>query len=266
MAEPTLLLSHEEVNRGSGKSTILFIHGATSDRGDFRHVTAHISNDYHLLLPDLPGHGGSQTIRPFTRQSAARMLAELIRAKAMNSVALVVGHSLGSHIAIELATNHPEVVEVMFISGFGSTASPRALAYGLWVQDAAVAIAPVSMVRWLMSDTEITLSATKNSLALDLELAESMSYAKTGGPEPWPARTLIIAATKSGLLPTGDSTTKAKELLSTARKANSKTMAYQHCGMRHPWALQAPELYAQTVMEWYEDGTVPDCFEVLRVS
>jgi pimeloyl-ACP methyl ester carboxylesterase len=257
------ILGFDERNADESKPTILFIHGASSSSADFNLVIPHFNNNYHLLLPDLPAHGKSKDIVPLTRELAARLLANLIQQKALNGKAHIVGHSLGSHIAIELATKYPDVVDVVFVSGYGVASSAQALAYGLWIQSAAVSIAPAPLVRWLTSGTDIPPSREPNSLALKRDLARAMCFADDEWPDPWPARTLIIAAGKSGVLPTADNADHAKRLRDIGRKRNEATIAYTHREMRHPWCLQAPKLYAQTITQWIEQDTVPGGFELL---
>ncbi|KAJ6151863.1 hypothetical protein N7497_006182 [Penicillium chrysogenum] len=50
---------------------------------------------------------------------ASHMTAQLIRAHAINGSAHIIGHSLGAQVAIRLASTDPDVVNSIFISGFG---------------------------------------------------------------------------------------------------------------------------------------------------
>jgi pimeloyl-ACP methyl ester carboxylesterase len=60
----------------------------------------------HVLVPDLPGHGGSTPLRPFTFASAADHLAAAVREVTTEEPALF-GHSLGAPIAVTWAARHP---------------------------------------------------------------------------------------------------------------------------------------------------------------
>ncbi|TKA62611.1 hypothetical protein B0A55_11251, partial [Friedmanniomyces simplex] len=113
--ETTTALPFTEMNNDA-TATIVFIHGAFTDRRDWDQVAPHLSN-YHLLLPDLPSHGQANHIEPFSKQLSARLLADLIRQHAKGGRAHIIALSLGAFVAIELASVNPDVVDEMFISG-----------------------------------------------------------------------------------------------------------------------------------------------------
>lgn len=255
----------EEGSKSHGKATILLIHGALSSGHEWSQVIPYLRNRYHVLNTDLPAHGRSMNVGNFSKELAARLLANLVRNRGADSKAHVVGHSLGASIAIELACHYPEVVDKVFVSGYGGAFSnPQLLAHGLWLQGAVESAIPSPVIRWLMDGIEFPSSSpTPNSLGLCKDIARSMCHGEAGWPQPWNASTLIIAAGKSGILPTSDNPEAAKRLRDIGRKANDTTVAYTHPDMRHPWDLQAPELYARTVSQWFEQGTVPDGFKLL---
>ncbi|KAK3055494.1 hypothetical protein LTR09_003414 [Extremus antarcticus] len=256
-------LSCSEVHEGQGKPTVLLVHGASSSGSNSWATVASHLDAYHLLLPDLPAHGKSKNILPFSKELSARLLANLIRSKATSGIAHIVGHSLGSHIAMELAFKYPEVVVTVFVSGFGVFSSPKALAYGLYLQNSLQSAVPDPVVRWLTDGTDFPPHKTANSLPLCKDLAKAMCFGDDGWPKPWPARTLIVAAGKSGILPTSDSAENAKRLRDIGIKLNEATVAYTHPAMRHAWTLQDSELFARTTRQWIEEGSVPDGFKIL---
>ena len=246
-------LYYKEINGSSQSPTVLLIHGAFSSSTDWEPVIPHLSDAYHLLVPDLPGHGASEHIGPFSEEHSARLLARLISERALDGRAHVVGLSLGAHVAIELASKYPQVVNAVLVSGYEVFASSQLMAYGLWLQNRIQSAFPQALVRWLMDGTDIP--SGKCSMAL------CHAVAKTGEwPPPWPGRTLIVAAGKSGILPTADHPHDAVRLRDIGRQANSDTKAYTHPQMRHPWSLQAPELFARTARDWVEHCSVPDGF------
>jgi len=59
-----------------------------------------------VLIPDLPGHGGSSPLRPFSFDAAADDLAEAVGTITSQPPA-VLGHSLGAPIAVTWAARHP---------------------------------------------------------------------------------------------------------------------------------------------------------------
>jgi len=82
-------------------------------------------------------------------------------------------------------------------------------------------------------------------------------------PKPWPARTLIVAATKSGVIPSLDSPEVAKKLAGIGRGGNEGTLAVEHKAMRHPWCRQDPLLFARLVEAWVQGRKLPEGFEIL---
>jgi pimeloyl-ACP methyl ester carboxylesterase len=74
-----------------------------------------LANDFHVIAPDLPGHGALAHV-PFTFTTAVQSLSELIRQETRGQ-ALVAGLSLGGYIAIELAQRHPDLVAGLVLSG-----------------------------------------------------------------------------------------------------------------------------------------------------
>ncbi|MCZ3365944.1 MULTISPECIES: alpha/beta fold hydrolase [Methanobacterium] len=74
-------------------------------------------SDYHCIIPDLPGHGKSAEVKPFSVQSAAGMVIDIIKNNAKNGKAHLVGLSLGAQIAVQILSTAPEVVNHVLISG-----------------------------------------------------------------------------------------------------------------------------------------------------
>jgi hypothetical protein len=79
-------------------------------------------------------------------------------------------------------------------------------------------------------------------------------------PSPWPARTLIVAAGKGGIIPSKDHPHDAFRLMEIGRQLNPETVALM---MRHPWNRQDPVLFAETARCWFEGKEIPTGFEKL---
>ena len=63
------------------EQTIVLLHGGGGAGWMWQPQIERLT-DYHLLVPDLPEHGQSRAIQPFTFPDAAAQVAELIEAKA----------------------------------------------------------------------------------------------------------------------------------------------------------------------------------------
>lgn len=254
-------LPHMEVNAGA-KETILFVHGAFANGQDWSLVTPHLPH-HHLLCPDLPGHGVTRNVRPFSVPYAAELLRELIVRRAHGGVAHVVGHSLGAHVAMHLASVYPGVVGTVMVSGFevfaNSACSPY-VPYAVWLSLRVESAVPRPFIRWLMNGTDLPRpDLSICTLSLCREVCAPRDEADKW-PQPWPARTLVIAAGKGGVIPSNDSTEDAQRLARIGQKHNADTVAYTHSDMRHPWNRQAPLLFAATLLSWLEESSVPPGF------
>ncbi len=63
------------------KETILFIHGYNM-AGWMWDEQVKAFSDYHCLVPDLPEHGNSSDVEPFTIDGAAQILIDFVLDKA----------------------------------------------------------------------------------------------------------------------------------------------------------------------------------------
>jgi pimeloyl-ACP methyl ester carboxylesterase len=90
--------------------TLVLVHGWACNRGDFVGVTEFLPSDYRVLAVDLAGHGESQSSRnDYSMQELAHDVAAVIDAEGLDSC-VVVGHSLGGAVAVELGRLLPDVV------------------------------------------------------------------------------------------------------------------------------------------------------------
>jgi pimeloyl-ACP methyl ester carboxylesterase len=267
VVEAYCALSHREQNK-TGKSTLIFIHGAFDSSTSWDTVTPHLppDSDYHLLLPDLPSHGIASHIKPFSISIAAHLISELISRQAHNGVAKLVGLSLGADVALRIASDFPQVVDNgVFVSGASTpipvsdkTAASQYLPHAAWLSQRIEWLVPRPLIRSLMDGTDLPRPTLGNcSLELNRQI---FAPEDSKWPSPWPARTLIVAAGRGGLLPTEDNADTARRSAEIGRKGNPETLAVVHYDMRHPWSLQAPELFAEAVDAWFREGRVLDKF------
>lgn len=242
-------------------ATLLLIHGAFTTAADWKPVISHLDQTFHILAPDLPGHGSAGGT--FTIDNAADALYTLIQESGVGNKAHVVGHSLGAQVAIRLAEKYPSAVDHMVVAGFEiypSLPSSDRLTYILWAMNRVENLVPRPAIRWLMDGADIRRLSP--SLEQCRQIAETMKTA--GYPNAWSAPTLIIAAGRGGLIPSYDHPEDAKNLASIGREGNDKTQAVTHPLMRHPWHQQDPLLFANTARGWIQgDYGVPAGFERL---
>ena len=96
---------------------IMFIHGAGFDHSVWALQSRWFAhNGYAVLSPDLPGHGRSAGAPLASIADLADWTAALIEAAGV-SKAKLVGHSMGSLIALETAARHKETVSGLVLIG-----------------------------------------------------------------------------------------------------------------------------------------------------
>lgn len=243
------------------KETIVLIHGAFTNSIDWKQIARNLAQSFHILTPDLPGHG-ENTESSFTMDHAADSIHTLIQKSALGGKAHVVGHSLGAQVAIRLAEKYPNVIRTQVISGFEiypSLPSTAWLARTLWAMNRVENLVPRPAISWLMDGTPISRSYP--TMKACREVADAMNTATF--PAPWPAPTLIVAAGRGGVIPSYDHPEDARKLASIGRELNEKTVAVVHLQMRHPWHQQDPDLFVSMIRAWIGGFEIPAGFEKL---
>src|ERR1700742_32285 len=100
---------------------IVLLHGAGFDHSTWALQSRWFAHHgYAVLAPDLPGHGRSAGQALPTIADMADWTAALLDAAGV-SQARLVGHSMGSLIALETAAHHPERVSGLSLIGTAAT-------------------------------------------------------------------------------------------------------------------------------------------------
>ncbi len=111
-----------------GKPTLLMIHGGRDHCRNWDWTAAAFRDDWHVVAPDLRGHGDSQWSPDgsYTMAGYVYDLAQLVHQQRLAPVT-IIAHSLGGNIALRYAGIYPEAVaRLVAIEGLGP--SPHALA------------------------------------------------------------------------------------------------------------------------------------------
>jgi len=100
-------------------AAVVLLHGIGSSSAYFRRLVPELAGTWHVVVPDLLGHGRSprpprapgHLLRPrISIADHADAVAALLAERGVGR-AVVVGHSMGSQVAVELAVRHPAAVE-----------------------------------------------------------------------------------------------------------------------------------------------------------
>src|SRR6202140_4752872 len=105
----------------SSQPTIVLLHGAGFDHSTWAlHSRWFAHHGFGVLAPDLPGHGRSTGAPLASIAEMADWIAALLDA-AGSAKARLVGHSMGSLIALETAARHPAKVTALSLIGTAAT-------------------------------------------------------------------------------------------------------------------------------------------------
>lgn len=119
----TVLHGHDVTYRlaqaGPGQPTLLLIHGMAGNSRTWKDVMPELANDFTVLAPDLIGHGESaKPVGDYSLGAFASGLRDLLALLEVGPVT-VIGHSLGGGVAMQLAYQHPELVDRLVLIGSG---------------------------------------------------------------------------------------------------------------------------------------------------
>src|SRR5215211_321186 len=95
---------------------IVLLHGFGGAASNWTVVAPSLLPGRRVLVPDLPGHGGSSPLSapPETLDPFADRVADLLEG---GDAALAVGHSMGGVVALRLAVRHPQLVRGLLLAG-----------------------------------------------------------------------------------------------------------------------------------------------------
>ncbi len=109
---------------------VVMLHGVTDSRRSFEPIWDHLPNDWHAIAVSQRGHGASDQ-RPtlYSTHDLADDIALLADALDLQPM-VVIGHSMGSSVALQLATERPDLVRALACLGtfarYGDKADLRA--------------------------------------------------------------------------------------------------------------------------------------------
>jgi len=94
---------------GEGGPALIFLHGFACDCSDWAAQVEVLAKRFGVVALDLPGHGQSMSAGSPTTEAIAQTLGEII-ARFDERGLILVGHSLGCRIALEIYRQRPDSV------------------------------------------------------------------------------------------------------------------------------------------------------------
>lgn len=93
------------------KATVICVHSSGSTGGQWAALRSQLEGDFHVLTPDLHGHGAGPAWHGPDEDIVAADAAHIARlAGAQRGDVYLIGHSYGGAIALRVALHHPESV------------------------------------------------------------------------------------------------------------------------------------------------------------
>lgn len=103
----------------AGKRTIVFLHGAGGTHHTFRDQWAVLRGGVRLVIPDLPGHGGSGGFPRESVEACAGWVAEFVKEVGLERF-ILAGHSMGGAIALQAALGGIRGLDALVLLGTGA--------------------------------------------------------------------------------------------------------------------------------------------------
>lgn len=117
--------------RGRGHPVYVLVHGIGMGRTVFGEL-AHQLHGSEVIALDLPGYGEApEPERVLTIERTADLVAAYLRAR-VRTPAVIIGHSMGAQVALEVAVRHPAVTERIVLIGPTVDPSARTAPRQLW--------------------------------------------------------------------------------------------------------------------------------------
>lgn len=238
--------------------TIIFLH-SEGTAGWMWDKQLEAFTNYHCIVPDLPGHGKSAEVQPFTIQSTADMIIDIIKNKAKNGKAYLVGLSLGAQIIIQILSKAPEAVDHALISGALVRDSQPSETFlelldqliKVYLPDKNKTIRIMSYVRSYNIPKNLRGKFKESTYvikpeSLDKIIRENMLFKMPYGLEKTEMPVLVIAGQKEAEI--------IKESLIDFLYVLPNSRGAMAMKVGHLWNIENPELFNKTLRAWIEDN------------
>lgn len=250
---------------------IVFLHGGGGAGWMWQPQVEALRNDYHLLVPDMPAHGRSAAVKPFSHRDTAERVAELIRQRSPGQKAHVVGLSEGAQVTLMLLSLAPETVDHAVVSSALVHPMPGTgwLTAGLMASSLRLC-APLNRYDWWirlnMQSNGIPLEYFRQDRQLVTTLdadsfghivVEGLRFRLPAGLERVTVPTLVVGGKKE-YPAMQQSIRDAARALPAAQGFLVAHPRRMTLAQEHNWSMTAPQLFTRTLRAWIEGGPLPE--------
>ena len=247
-----------------GRDLLVFVHGGGLNGSAWSRIVERLP-DFHCIVPDLPGHGESSD-QPFSMDESVRALAELIREKAPDGKANIIGHSLGGAVVLTLLRTEPGLIERAVITGSSGKLSRRLVKAALPVLGILKVFSSERLVKMTLSQhripdeyydlfyDDVVRSCRRSFLEriygalIELEVPRTVSCP------------LLVCA--------GEKESGAAKLYGQISLRPFRDYPSSSCvlmpGGSHAWPMQFPEIFADMTRSWISGTSLPEA--LIRVE
>lgn len=252
---------------------IVFLHGGGGGGWMWQPQLDSLSDAFHCLAPDLPEHGRSMDVKPFSILGSAEQVAELIRTRAPGGKAHVIGLSEGAQITVALLSRFAERVDRAVISS--AILRPMPLVSWMFTPKMAaisydLGIPPFKKVDWWIRLNMKYAAAIPDSYFPQFKeafqsytrdafvhlMVENQSFRMPAGLERVTVPTLVVVGKKEYR----EMIQSARDLVATLPHATGRMVSLgsqSSLGQEHNWSMNAPDLFSRTVRAWVTGQPLP---------
>jgi len=246
------------------KPAIVFLHGGGLSSKSWIPVMDKMESAFYCLAPDLPEQGKSFSIKPFSLDDSSGKVAEIIREKVPGKKAHLVGLSLGGALVLTMLRLCPEVIETAMVTG---TAAKLGKGLGKF------SISMLWMLKFYSAKTLVEATIKQQGIPAQYRDLVYDDLLLTG-PDLGFNKSIISEIVKMELPLKNEKPLLAcigsKETIPAKQAAKKLVRLVPHTqgvivpGLNHVWALQDPELFAQTVRAWVTQSPLPQSLLPIR--
>ena len=242
--------------------TIIFLH-AGAMAGWMWDDQLKAFSDYHCIVPDLPEHGQSNEVKPFTIKNTAEIIIEIINKRTLNGKANLFGISLGAQIIVQILSKAPQLVNQAFISGTLINTIPHSKTLLNLLDHTINEYAPVKDNDFFIKASMRTYNMPKDFFkvfkestlllkhdSLERILTENMLFKLPHGLEKVEAPIIIMTGEKDYKI--------IKESANDLLMSLSGSVGYMAPNLGHAWNLEDPDLFNLVLRRWITDGSLKD--------
>jgi len=215
--------------------------------------------DYHCLAPDFPGFGQSNQEEWISLDDSANRVIDLIRQRAVNSCAHLVGLSLGSSVAITLLGKAPDLTDHVIIDGAGVLPLPGLPLMKIGFRLLQPFLKTNFVIQTIANSTKIPPDEyddfrrnlrAMSSASFTRSFIQALSLRQPTGLEKVKSPVLFVAGEMEPA-----AVHQSNALLAGIMPAAQYRIAPK---MGHGWFAAAPDLHYRMIKAWLENQPLPE--------